>query len=405
MSYIFEDIKNKMDESANLVKLAKFQLEQGNYSFAISFLDNALKLNSQNEEASFYKGIALYKLEEYQKALKYFSNLLKKGTPFIKESWYYKGLCYKELNDYPNAKDCFQEALKIKKRYKEAKKELEGINKRFAFENQKMKEILEFEFQNQREVKKIDLISHLSLSIDDATYFLTLLNTQTKYVLNEIPDLKTAAAKILRAQLNPTFYDLIVTFKSDFRMAQKLRQFLINENLVSEIPRFPRILKPKPPQEIRKPPDISSSELNPVEPVEPPDQNEFPCWELIDPLIQSISKDLFEDGHYAEAIFNAFKEIVEFVKQIVKEKTGEELEGRNLMFRAFLPDNPVIFLADLSQTSELDIQEGYQHIFAGATQAIRNLLAHKNITLDKIQATHLIFLASLLMNKLDNAGY
>ncbi len=73
------------------------------------------------------------------------------------------------------------------------------------------------------------------------------------------------------------------------------------------------------------------------------------------------------------------------------------------MFKAFSRDNPIIPLVDLSRIDKLDVQEGYQHIFAGVTQAVRILLGHTSIILENIQAIHLIFLSSFLMHKLKNA--
>lgn len=48
------------------------------------------------------------------------------------------------------------------------------------------------------------------------------------------------------------------------------------------------------------------------------------------------------------------------------------------------------------------IQNGYKEIFKGSIQAIRNPKAHENIKISENEAIHLIFLASLLMFKLDN---
>ena len=42
-------------------------------------------------------------------------------------------------------------------------------------------------------------------------------------------------------------------------------------------------------------------------------------------------------------------------------------------------------------------------VFAGAMQGIRNPTAHGNLDLPKEEATHLLFLASLLMHRLDAA--
>lgn len=108
-------------------------------------------------------------------------------------------------------------------------------------------------------------------------------------------------------------------------------------------------------------------------------------------------------GYYADAVESALKEINQCVKNIVKNKRGVELDGADLMFQTFSPKTPVIILGDLSSKTGENIQEGYMHIFAGAMKGIRNPKAHENISIDRERATHFIFLASLLMYKLDEA--
>jgi uncharacterized protein (TIGR02391 family) len=126
-------------------------------------------------------------------------------------------------------------------------------------------------------------------------------------------------------------------------------------------------------------------------------------WSIIHRDIIEVAKDKFEDGHYADAVESAFKEINNRVKKIVKKKMGDELDGAALMRRAFSENNPVIELDNLSSTTGKDVQKGYMDIFAGAMTGIRNPKAHANIRISKERAIHFIFLASLLMDKLDEA--
>ena len=124
---------------------------------------------------------------------------------------------------------------------------------------------------------------------------------------------------------------------------------------------------------------------------------------MIHKSIVDVAKQKFEDGHCADAVESVFKGINTRVKEIVRDKTREELDGAKLMFKAFSIDNPIIHLADLSTQTGKNIQEGYMYIFAGAMRGIRNPGAHENITIEEERATHYIFLASLLMYKLDEA--
>ena len=126
-------------------------------------------------------------------------------------------------------------------------------------------------------------------------------------------------------------------------------------------------------------------------------------WQFIHPEIQKVSQKLFADGHFMEAVRSAFVEIEKIVKNIVIKKTTEEKITVDLMFSAFSPKNTLIELSDLTGKSKDNVQEGFMHIFAGSMMAIRNPKAHDNLDLPPEKAIHFIFLASLLMMKLDDA--
>lgn len=126
-------------------------------------------------------------------------------------------------------------------------------------------------------------------------------------------------------------------------------------------------------------------------------------WSKIHSDIKKVSKELFNDRYYTESVFSAFKEVNNQVKNIIKNKIGEELDGKALMFRAFNLNNPLIKLSNCLTETEKNIQEGYMHIFAGSIQGIRNPKAHENIKIDENRAIHFIYLASLLMYKINES--
>lgn len=127
-------------------------------------------------------------------------------------------------------------------------------------------------------------------------------------------------------------------------------------------------------------------------------------WGFIHPKIRSITEAKFEAGFYADAVETGLKEVNKQVKLYVLNKTGKELDGTGLMTTAFSMNNPIIRLSALSSETDRNIQQGYMQIFAGTMQGIRNPKAHDNLTLTKTRTIHLLFLASLLMEKLDEAG-
>jgi uncharacterized protein (TIGR02391 family) len=118
----------------------------------------------------------------------------------------------------------------------------------------------------------------------------------------------------------------------------------------------------------------------------------------IHPEISAVSLKLFDNGHYSQATFEAFK----LLDQKVKVTSGIAETGFNLMMAAFNEKNPKIKLTDLSTMSEIDEQLGFRFVFAGSMSAIRNPRGH-DIIADPIDLCldHLS-VASVLLRTFDN---
>jgi uncharacterized protein (TIGR02391 family) len=112
------------------------------------------------------------------------------------------------------------------------------------------------------------------------------------------------------------------------------------------------------------------------------------------PAIVNASKSLFETKHYAQAIFEAFKAVNNFVK----DKTQLSLDGKDLMAQVFKEDIPIIKLNVLKSKSDKDEQEGFKFIFMGSMLGIRNPKAHDDIIQrDPYRTIEYLGLASLLI--------
>jgi uncharacterized protein (TIGR02391 family) len=94
----------------------------------------------------------------------------------------------------------------------------------------------------------------------------------------------------------------------------------------------------------------------------------------IHPAIVAVSMKLFDDGHYAQATFEAFK----YIDTEVKSVSGIEDTGFKLMMNAFDEKAPKIKLTDLKSLSDTDEQKGFRHVFAGVMSGIRNPRGHDN---------------------------
>ena len=118
----------------------------------------------------------------------------------------------------------------------------------------------------------------------------------------------------------------------------------------------------------------------------------------IHPRIKSASEKLFSDGHYADAVFNASKSLINYVK----EKSGRhDLDGANLMRTVFSPNKPIVSFNSMRDQTDKDEQEGLMHLFEGAVLAIRNPRGHSVIYDTAGQATEYLCFLSLLAKKID----
>lgn len=119
----------------------------------------------------------------------------------------------------------------------------------------------------------------------------------------------------------------------------------------------------------------------------------------VHPEISRVSKKLFDDGHYSQATFEAFK----FIDKEVHRLSSLSESGYKLMMQALNENAPKIKLTNLLTASEIDEQSGYKYIFAGAMTAIRNPRGHEYLLRETPdQCLDHLSLASLLKRKLDN---
>ncbi len=133
----------------------------------------------------------------------------------------------------------------------------------------------------------------------------------------------------------------------------------------------------------------------------PETRHPFQVRDIHDSLPEKVC-DLFDDGHYAQATSEAYKFIDSEVRRLSKiEKTGFKL-----MMEALNGEGPPkLKLNELGTLSEKDEQEGYRFLFAGGMLAIRNPRGHEEIDDDLETCLAHLSLATLLMRRLERAGY
>jgi len=119
------------------------------------------------------------------------------------------------------------------------------------------------------------------------------------------------------------------------------------------------------------------------------------------PEIERVSYQLFRDGHYKQAAFEAYIRVIDEVKA----RSGLTLDGDPLMNRALGCENqtPIIQFTDLQTDADRDEQKGLMFLFKGIV-GMRNAKAHSNrLFNDPSRAHEYLALASLLMRLLEIA--
>jgi uncharacterized protein (TIGR02391 family) len=122
----------------------------------------------------------------------------------------------------------------------------------------------------------------------------------------------------------------------------------------------------------------------------------------IHPRLPPKVRKLFDDGHYPEATFEAFK----FIDKVVQKHSKISESGMKLMMQVFDEARPVLQLTALSSASEIDEQKGYRFLFSGAVMAIRNPRGHEvNVSDDPDTCLDHLAFASLLLRRLEQSGF
>jgi uncharacterized protein (TIGR02391 family) len=118
--------------------------------------------------------------------------------------------------------------------------------------------------------------------------------------------------------------------------------------------------------------------------------------------ISEVSGAQFANGHYDDAVFNAFKAVEDRVKSL----TGSDQIGKPLMATVFSEQNPKLDITSLRSQGQQkqDEVEGFKFLFMGASLGLRNPRGHGGyLQTDEQEALEMLAYASLLMRSLDRA--
>lgn len=118
--------------------------------------------------------------------------------------------------------------------------------------------------------------------------------------------------------------------------------------------------------------------------------------------LPDVVRRLFDNGHYSQATFEAFK----YLDNVVKKLSCLDKSGKALMMEALKEVSPLIQLTPLADETDRNEQEGFKFLFAGSMVAIRNPRGHEHDVADSIEmCLDHIGLASMLLRRLEQAGF
>ena len=121
---------------------------------------------------------------------------------------------------------------------------------------------------------------------------------------------------------------------------------------------------------------------------------------LLHPMVAQASLQQFRDGHYRDAVLNGI--IAAF--DLLRARTGLDLDGADLVNRAFSEQRPYLIVGDLGSESGRNAQLGVMQFARGLFQGIRSPAAHTMSSgLARTQAARYLVTASALAQIIDDA--
>src|SRR5438552_7827756 len=105
---------------------------------------------------------------------------------------------------------------------------------------------------------------------------------------------------------------------------------------------------------------VTIESIGPVAATLPPDRIDVFDTMVTEPGLRATVLRLYRDGHYAQAVEEAYK----YINNLVKQRAGSGADGSALMKAVFSPNNPTLRLNSLRSQSQKDQQLGYMEILS-----------------------------------------
>lgn len=114
---------------------------------------------------------------------------------------------------------------------------------------------------------------------------------------------------------------------------------------------------------------------------------------FVDKALWGAIESSYNDKNYTSAILDTFH----YIGNLIREKTGLESDGVELMGQAFGGDSPKLKVNKLQTQSERNVQKGTMLMLQGLYQAIRNPRSHEKYSDSKKEADAIIIFLNYLI--------
>lgn len=122
--------------------------------------------------------------------------------------------------------------------------------------------------------------------------------------------------------------------------------------------------------------------------------------ELLHPNIRNAAIKHFRNGDYR----NASLDSVVALFNLLREKSGLNMDGEVLCNQVFSPNAPILILSELDTESGRNDQRGFMDMFKGFYRGVRNPKAHSLVhDLNAVKSAQHLIVARMLAQRLDDA--
>jgi uncharacterized protein (TIGR02391 family) len=124
-------------------------------------------------------------------------------------------------------------------------------------------------------------------------------------------------------------------------------------------------------------------------------------WEdLLHVSVREAALPQFRNGHWRDAQLNAVMAVLE----VIRARTGLQLDGDQLITRVFGQNQPLLTVGDLTTPSGRDAQLGFMLVLQGMNKGTRNPRAHSLAhDLNALRTAQYLVFASLLARRVAEA--